>query len=439
MCEVLEGLFYGTLTNPAGRPFKRLIMNVPPRHGKTRTLVLFTAWALGKRNTERIIVCSYNDSEAQDFSKYTRNTIQEELQASEQIVYSSIFPETKIKKGDASFQKWALEGQFFSYKGAGIGGAITGKGGTIIIVDDPIKDAEVAYSELALEKIWKWYTGTLLSRREEGALEIINHTRWTKKDLCGRILDGPDADEWYVFQLEAYDKEKNKMLCESLLSQESYDYIYRNMDKMIFMANYHNICIDIEGSLYHNLKTYTRIPVDNNGNPLFEQIINYTDTADEGDCFLCSICAGVYQGHAYIIDVYYTKDGMEITEARTAKFLLDNYVSRAKIESNNGGRGFARNVKRILWDVYKTRRPIEWFHQHRNKMSRILTNSNWIMENVFFPVDWAIRWPEFFQSIVSFQKDGKNKYLDGPDALTGIAEMIDQGFKFHRYEAIGSV
>lgn len=430
LCAILEDLYNESLLKADGSPYKRFIINMPPRHGKTRTLVLFTSWALGKNKQERIIACSYNDNEAQDFSKYTRNIIQEPTQDFEQITYSDIFPETRIKRGDAASGEWALEGEYFSYKGSGLGGAITGKGGTILIVDDPIKDAETAYNENALDKIWTWYIGTFMSRREEGAIEIVNHTRWAKKDPCGRILESEDSGEWYVYQLEVYDKTTDKMLCDELLSRKSYEYNKRNMDEAIFEANYHHNPIDIKGVLYKDLKLYTEIPTDDKGNPRFERIINYTDTADEGDCFLCSICAGEINGELYIIDVYYTKAGMEVTEPETAKFLHDNFVSLSKIESNNGGRGFARNVTKGLWDTFKSRLTVTWFHQSKNKMARILTNANFIMKNVYFPYNWKIRWPEFYRAMTAFQKDGKNKYLDGPDALTGLAEMIDEKYGY---------
>lgn len=407
----------------------RLMINVPPRHGKSRTLVLFTAWVFGHDNESRVITCSYNDEEAKDFSKYTRDTIMEEKSDvdANDIVYTDIFPGTKVKHGDASFGKWALDGQFFNYKGAGIGGAVTGKGGKILIVDDPVKGDEIAYSETALNKIWKWYTGTFLSRREEGAIEIMNHTRWSDLDPCGRILAGPDGHSWYVFKREAYDSASDMMLCPDLLSQESYEYLKRNADRAIFMANYHQVTIDDKDRLYRELKTYTSIPMEN-GHPIFERIINYTDTADEGDDYLCSIIAGEYRKELWVLDVLYTKAGMEITEPQTAEFFVQNDVRHSKIESNNGGRGFARAVERILWDDYGTRRVhVSWFHQTKNKLARIITESNYIMQHVYFPHNWHERWPEFFKDIMRFKKESKNVYYDAPDALTGLAEMVNQG------------
>ncbi len=403
---------------------KKLMMNLPPQHGKSRTLVNFADWVFGKNPKEKIITCSYNDSTASDFSRYTRDGISTTKIEELDIVYSDIFPNTKIKQGNASFEKWALEGQHFSYLGAGIGGSITGKGGTILLVDDAVKDAEVAFNESALDKIWLWYTGTFLSRvsAENGEpIEIVNMTRWAAKDICGRILDGAEAHEWYVLKMEAYDTVNHKMLCEQVLSKKRYNSLKVNMDSSIFEANYHQKPVDIKGVLYKKLKTYTILP------PYFEQIISYTDTADEGSDYLCSIVAGLYQGEAYILDVYYTQDGMEVTEPKTAEFFVNNKVNLSVIESNNGGKGFARNVSKAIWQMFKTKSVVvKWFHQSLNKMGRILTNSTFVISHVYFPERWRDKWPDFYRAITSYQKGGKNKNDDAPDALTGIAEICQK-------------
>lgn len=427
ICDKLQALYEGTLYNhKLDKPYKKLMMNIPPRHGKSRTLVLFTQWLLGINNQNKIITASYNDDMATDFSRYCRDGIKATKNIPTDIIYSDIFPKTRIKDGNASVQTWALKGSFFSYKGVGIGGGVTGKGANILICDDLVKDIEVATNDDALDKVWKWYTGTFISRAESDCIEIQNMTRWANGDPCGRILESEDADEWYVLKMEAYDEKADKMLCEDVLSKERYFYLKRNSDPLSFASNYHQEPVDVKGSLYKNLLTYTDIPVDDNGNHKFDEIISYTDTADLGTDSLCSIVAGVYKGEAYLLDVLYTKDGMEITEPATAELLYRNNVNHAKIESNNGGRGFARNVERLLWDNHGTRKPvITWFHQSKNKKARILSNSHFVMKHVYFPENWNVKWKDFHKAITTYQKDKKNKHDDAPDCLTGIVEMLD--------------
>ena len=404
------------------------MINLPPQHGKTRTLVNFCEWIFGINNEERVIACSYNDDVASDFSRYTRDGISQERGFNDDIIYADIFPGTKIKEGNASYQKWALEGQFFNYIGSGVGGTITGKGGTLLLIDDIIKGAEEALNDGHLDKLWTWYTSTFLSRvsAEYGEpLEILNMTRWSKKDLCGRILNSEDGKNWYVLKMEAYNKETDSMLCNDFLSKQRYLQLRSQMVDMIFEANYHQKPIDMTGTLYKSLKTYEKPPQNENGHSLFKRILNYTDTADTGKDWLCSIVFGEYNGEAYILDVYYSQEGMEITEPATAKFLHDNKVNQAYIESNNGGRGFARTVQRLLWEKYQSRQPvIKWFTQTKNKEARIFSSSAYVQEHIYFPVNWKDRFPEFYRDLTGYMKEGKNKYDDCADAVTGIAEMI---------------
>lgn len=428
ICNTFNDLYYGKFLKPDGLPYKKLQLNVPPQHGKSRTLIKFCQWVLGKNNEERIISCSYNDDAAHDFSRYTRDGIQE-IKLQDEVVYSDIFPDTKIKRGDSAYDKWALDGQHFNYLGAGIGGSITGKGGSMLIIDDPIKSAEIALNENALEKIWIWYTGTYLSRvsaKDGEPLEIIVMTRWSKKDLCGRILDTEEKSNWYVLSLKAYESDTDQMLCPALLNKARYETLKKVMLPEILEANYNQQPIDLRGRLYSQLKTYSELPKEN-GKLLIETILNYTDTADEGDDRLCSICYAVYKQEAFVLDVIYTRESMEITERAVVEMLFRNDVNIANIESNSGGKGFARAVARILLDTYLTRKiSVKWFHQSENKLSRILTNATYVMEHIYFPVNWENRWPDFYKALYTFQKEGKNKHDDAPDAITGVAESLSK-------------
>jgi predicted phage terminase large subunit-like protein len=376
-------------------------------------------WILGLCVTNRIISCSYNEDEATDFSKYARDGIRETRSVSHQIIYTDIFPESYIP-GKVSFGKWALSGQHFSFKSTGIGGGVTGKGGTVVITDDLVKDVEVAIDEPALDKIWRWYRGTFLSRKEENALEIMMGTPWATKDQFARIRK-IQPNKWYLLSMPVCDfnDPESPMLCPPLMSRESYNDNRELMIHEIFMANYHMQPIDLIGKLYTDIKTYTKKP------EYFESINAYIDAADTGDDYLCVIVYGVFEGEGWILDVLYTKEGMEITEPQTAELLYENEAKLTRIESQSGGRGFARAVEKILWEEYKTKRCIiKPFHQSENKRARIISQSNYVMQHIYLPFNWQDRWPEFANAIISYQKEGKNKHDDGPDALTGCAESI---------------
>lgn len=397
-----------------------MVVNMPPRHGKSRTATKFVQWLFGKYGTHiKVMTGSYNETLSSTFAKQVRDCIAEEKTPGV-TVYNDIFPDTKIKYGEASASKWALEGsQQANYLATSPSGTATGFGCNIMIIDDLIKNVEEAYNENTLQKMIDWFTNTMLSRTENGFKLIIIMTRWCNDDLAGYILANYENVVHINYKAVQDD---GKMLCDEILSKEDYLLKTKNMNKDIVFANYQQEPIDVKGRLYTGFKTYTDIPKDENGNSLFEYILNYTDTADTGSDYLCSICYGVFGHSFYILDILFTKDAMEVTEPKTAEMLTKNNVGCAIIESNNGGRGFARNVERECHERDNYHTSIKWFHQSQNKTARILSNSTSVMNNVLFPVNWKDMWPEFADDILKYQKEGKNAHDDAADALTGVYE-----------------
>lgn len=397
-----------------------MVVNMPPRHGKSRTATKFVQWLFGKFGVRiKVMTGSYNETLSGTFAKQVRDYIAEKATLGV-TVYNDIFPDTKIKYGEAAAQKWALEGsEQANYLATSPTGTSTGFGCNIMIIDDLIKTAEEAYNANRLQQLNSWFTDTMLSRTENGFKIIIIMTRWNSNDLAGFILANYDNVIHVNYKAVQDD---GTMLCSEVLSKKDYELKTKNMNKDIVLANYQQEPIDVKGRLYTTIKTYTDIPKDANGNPLFRYILNYTDTADEGCDFLCSICYGMYEDSYYILDVLYTKEPMEVTEPATAEMLTRNNVGSALIESNNGGRGFARNVERECRERGNKHTVIKWFHQSNNKVARILSNSTSVMNKVYFPVNWQDRFPEFATDIMKYQKEGKNAHDDAPDALTGVYE-----------------
>ncbi|WP_330575032.1 phage terminase large subunit [Anaerostipes caccae] len=407
-----------------------LVVNEPPRHGKSRTAGLFVEWVLGNDPTKKIMTGSYNETLSTMFSKNVRNDIQEEKADQKRIVFSDIFPGVTIKRGDGAMNLWSLEGGYNNYLATSPAGTATGFGCDIMIIDDLIKSALEANNAKVLEDQWGWFTDTMLSRLEEGGKIIVIMTRWHSDDLAGQVL------KWCKEKRKKYrhismkalvNKETHEMLCSEVLSYESYQDKISAMGADIASANYQQEPIDLKGQLYTSFKTYEDVPRDKSGKPLFTAVRSYTDTADEGSDWLCSIVYGVYNKEAYVLDIIYTKEPMEVTEGLVAAQLYQYQVSLAKIESNNGGKGFARAVKRILKEKYGSNRTkVKWFHQSQNKIARILSNSTWVMDHIYYPANWKDRWPDYYEDMNKYQREGKNAHDDGPDATTGVAENIEK-------------
>ncbi len=316
---------------------------------------------------------------------------------------------------------WSLEGGYSNYLATSPTGTATGFGASLIIIDDLIKNSQEAYNENVLEKHWDWFTNTMLSRLEEGGKILIIMTRWATRDLAGRALEHFKGEGKRVrhVNMKAL-QDDGTMLCEEILSRRSYQTRINAMGEDIASANYQQEPMDLKGRLYSSFKTYTEIPMEN-GKKLFEGIYSYTDTADEGSDYLCTIIFGVYNKEAYILDVYYTKAPMEETEPEVAKRLFNHDVGLAYIESNNGGRGgFARQVERLLLSNHNSNRTkVIWFHQSQNKKARILSNATWVMDHIYLPINWKDKWPEYYKDMNSYQREGKSTHDDGPDATTG--------------------
>lgn len=396
-----------------------MIINLPPRHGKSYTAELFAQWLFGQDPSAKIMTGSYNEDLSQTFARAVRNGISEVKASEDIIVYADIFPGVKIRYGDASAKRWSLAGHNTSYLATSPGGTATGFGASWLIIDDLIKNAEEAFNEPLLDKQWRWFTDTMLSRLEEGGKILIIMTRWAAKDLAGR------AEKHFAelgipvrkIVMPAVQPD-GSMLCPEVLSAASYKLKTATMSPEIASANYQQIPLDIKGRLYSRFATYEQLPE-------LTRIYAYVDSADTGADYLCAIVWGVYAHEAYVLDVLYTKDPMEETEPATARLLDSHAVQLARIEGNNGGRGFARSVRRHLEDrLHNYRTTVRTFTQRKNKAARILSNATWVMQHVRMPADWRHKWPAYYDAMSNYQREGRGQHDDAPDATTGIFETM---------------
>ena len=155
----------------------------------------FPAWHLGQYPDHEFIACSYNLSLAMDFSRKVKGIISDPL-------YSPVFP-TRLDNNNQSTESWGIAQHRGGYVAAGIGGPITGKGAHVLVIDDPVKNAEEADSADTREKIWEWYLSTAYSRLSPGGGVLIIQTWWHDDDLAGRIQNlMKSADDDYIDQFE---------------------------------------------------------------------------------------------------------------------------------------------------------------------------------------------------------------------------------------------
>ncbi|MCM1192703.1 MAG: phage terminase large subunit [Acetatifactor muris] len=436
LCSTLQAAYEKKLVNEkTGKPVKYLIINLPPGFGKSYTLANFVNWAYGQNIKSKVITVSYNSIIAPEFARTTRDMVAEEPDPEDEESYTTrdFFPQVQLKYGDSSVMKWSLEGSYTSYLATSFDGTVTGMRGNIIIIDDPIKNDKEAVNDAVKEGHFNYLKNTLSSRALPGALWIIVLTRWATDDLAGRVLK-KWPDKCHVLELTALDVDgpEGKSTCEDLFPTEDLQDKRTTLDPHIWGANYMQKPVDLQGGLYGKFKEYDEIDPDK-----FERVVNYTDTADEGSDFLAGISGGTIGRYLYVTDIYYTDEPMEATEPELARRLQVNGVRECIIESNNGGRGFARNVIRHLRELKCFKCSVTWFHQSKNKRTRIITNASNVMEQVIMPHDWKQRWPAAAEHIGKYQRRGKNDHDDIEDCLTGIVEVVNGDVKGKKKARVG--
>lgn len=158
----------------------RLMLLMPPRAGKSEIASkTFPAWHMGRHPDHEIIACSYNVGLAMDFSKRIKALL-------EDPAYQTVF-EVRLDPDNKSSESWGLFKQPGSYVAAGVGGGINGKGAHVLIIDDPLKNAEEADSATTRDGIWNWYGSTAYTRLAPGGGVLIIQTWWHDDDLAGRL------------------------------------------------------------------------------------------------------------------------------------------------------------------------------------------------------------------------------------------------------------
>lgn len=191
MADAFERVANGSL--------KRLIINMPPRHTKSEfASYLLPSWFLGKNPAKKIIQTAHTAELAVGFGRKVRNLVSSEA-------YAKVF-DTKLSSDSKAAGRWNTDkgGDYFAI---GVGGAVTGKGADILIIDDPHSEQEARQNNPAVfDSVYEWYTSGPRQRLQPGGAIIIVMTRWSKRDLTGQILKNSEKDgvnEWEVIEFPA--------------------------------------------------------------------------------------------------------------------------------------------------------------------------------------------------------------------------------------------
>ena len=429
--------YYEILTRFAIGEIKKLMITMPPQHGKsegaTRRL---PAFVLGQDPDKRIAIVSYNAIKARKFNRELQRIMDDDR-------YYELFPQTLLA-GQASYQEQGRRSRNYarnsdeceivgyqgSFKTIGVGGSLTGEPVDMLIMDDLYKDASSAWSPVIRQNVADWYDTVASTRLHNDSQQLLVFTRWHMGDLAGRLLEQEGVYDpienpqgWLLVSFPAIQnrppseqdpRAEGEPLWPERHSLEKLLEI-KGRSPTVFESLYQQNPQPSQGLMYEEFTCYTDLPSRSYS-------VAYIDAADSGADYLCALFYKEAEDGNYITDVLYTKDPMEVTETTLTYMLQQHQVERCHIESNNGGNLFVSNLQQRSWDMGNRLTRFNPFHQNQNKTARIFAASASVQKLIKMPLDWKKRFPKFARDLTGYLRVGTNAHDDAPDALTGSIE-----------------
>ena len=429
--------YYEVLTRFAMGEIKKLMITMPPQHGKsegaTRRL---PAFVLGQDPDKRIAIVSYNAIKARKFNRELQRIMDDDR-------YYELFPQTLLA-GQASYQEQGRRSRNYarnsdeceivgyqgSFKTIGVGGSLTGEPVDMLIMDDLYKDASSAWSPVIRQNVADWYDTVASTRLHNDSQQLLVFTRWHMEDLAGRLLEQEGVYDpienpqgWLLVSFPAIQnrppseqdpRAEGEPLWPERHSLEKLLEI-KGRSPTVFESLYQQNPQPSQGLMYEEFNCYTDLPSRSYS-------VAYIDAADSGADYLCALFYKEAEDGNYITDVLYTKDPMEVTETTLTYMLQQHQVERCHIESNNGGNLFVSNLQQRSWDTGNRLTRFNPFHQNQNKTARIFAASASVQKLIKMPLDWKKRFPKFARDLTGYLRVGTNAHDDAPDALTGTIE-----------------
>lgn len=337
-------------------PLDRLIIEMPPRHGKSEIVSRRTPpFILGKYPNSNVMALTYGATLSNDMNRDVQNVM-------DSPEYADAFPKTMLADRSPSARDSSdvrnmnmldVVGHKGKYISAGIMGGITGKGADYIIIDDPVKNMEEALSPSVREKIFNEYAGSIMTRLESDAKVLITMTRWHNEDLVGRLLqladEDPDADQWDVIRLPAICDDPNRpyeqraegqALWAAKKDAEALARIKATVPPLVWSALFQQSPTPESGDFWK--PDYLR-KVARDDMPKLRSVATYWDTAytsDEENSANAWITAGVHNNNMYIIGA-----GARHLEFPQLIKLMSRLPAPHKIEAKASGKSAKQTLR----------------------------------------------------------------------------------------------
>lgn len=392
-----------------------LSVSLPPRAGKSYITSLFCAWLLGKYPKESVMRNTCTATLYQKFSYDVRGIFKSDK-------FGEIF-DAVLSVDKSNLNGWNTNSaKMVSYFGAGVGGTIIGFGASkVAITDDLYRGIEDALSDTVNDRVKQWKQATHDSRFESGCARIDIGTRWTRNDVIGSQMDAGEYDKSVI--ISALDEKENSF-CENVMTTDEYLKKKAKTPPEIWLAEYQQEPIDLKGRLFSEVQKISldeynqRVKIDK-----VDGFISYIDVADEGKDYTAAAIAAIVGNRVYIVDYLFTRENTDVAIPLAAAMLNKWGVAYCRVESNSMGAMFARHLQK------QTTTRILQVRNTQNKITRIIMQSAFILNNFEFVEVPGPQCSQFIANIESFSKEGKNKNDDAPDTLAGLAMFIQSMFK----------
>lgn len=324
---------------------KKLMIFCPPRHGKSELISYkFPTWFLGRNPDKRVIHSSYSASLSNTFSKKDRDLIQDKR-------YRLVFDEVNVRQDSRAGDHWDLQDFKGGMISSGVGGAITGYGADLFIIDDPVKNQEEAESEVMREKVWEWYKAVARTRLEPNGKQVLIMTRWHRHDLAGKIL--AEQDDWVVINLPALAEENDPLgrsvgqaLWRSRYDEANLIQTQREVGSRVWNALFQGNPVDPASQIIkrHWIKYYKELPPECMRGGGIDTATSLKTSAD--NMAFVDVCRD-QEGWLYVDDVFCEK----ITVSAFAHHVCNQHkiknYSQIKLESNNAGEAVHQRIEEV--------------------------------------------------------------------------------------------
>lgn len=391
---------------------KRLIIQAPPRHGKSMlTSEYFPAWYLGRNPDKYIITATYGQELADDFGRKVRNQIRSDE-------HRAAFPGCKLSEDSQSASRFGTD-DGGSYFALGVGGSATGRGANIFIIDDPLKGREEADSETYRRRLKDWYASVAYTRLMPGGSIIIMNTRWHEDDLTGWVMAEHQHEDWTVIDLPAID-ENGKALWPEQYDIEALDRIKKTIGQREWQALYMQQPAPDTGDYFKRdwFKSYDKSPK----HLRIYGASDYAVTADGGDFTEHGVIGLDPEGEVYLLDWWSGQTTSDVW-IETQLDMVDKWKPQCWIGESGPIR---RSVEPFLIRRMKERRSLcrlEWLPSIHDKPTRCRPFQAMAASGmVYLPAkeDWAQR---LLRQLLTFPV---GVFDDAVDVLSLLGRFLDQ-------------